>query len=638
MSAWTSALAPTSMPRVGSSKISTAGFMSSHLASITFCWLPPERSPTGVEQRRRADPQTAAVDLGGRRSARRSMSRQRLSELAQAGQGDVRRHRLRQREAEPAAILGDVGDAVRHGVPWRADVDLDAVAPDHAGVGGRRRRTAPRRSRSGRSRRARRTRAPRRARTSKRDVVEVALRGRGPRRSSATSPGSWATRRKKSASSRPTMSRISVTSVTSATGRVEMCRPSRSTVMRSLSSNTSSRRWLTKRIATPDAASRRTWRNSRLHLVRRQRGGRLVHDQDADVAGHRLGDLDRLLAGDGELRRRRPRVDVDLEAGEDRRRPLLHRRASARASPPVWPMKMFSDDGEVGEDERFLVDAGDAQRLGVGRAAQLDDLAVDLEVAGVGPVQPGHDLDQRRLAGAVLADEGVDLARPQVERHAAQGVGRAEALRHVDDRHERTIVASPVPSRTPQRIESFQSLRGTHAPRQSSVLQITSDVAQRRRPRLAGAVAGTAPRCGSHGSARRTTARPAAIDSEALCLGQGQLGGRLPAELDDDGATGGGRVEGAQGPEPPVHCAGAPSICAYSASHRSWYCRGVSRLPASGRGTRSYSSHAERGRCTTSRGSPTRRRRCVRGSPSPAPPPWRPAPAAGRRRHGGSPP
>ena len=47
-SSWTSALAPTSMPRVGSSKISTAGLVSSHLASITFCWLPPERSPTGV--------------------------------------------------------------------------------------------------------------------------------------------------------------------------------------------------------------------------------------------------------------------------------------------------------------------------------------------------------------------------------------------------------------------------------------------------------------------------------------------------------------------------------------------------------------------------------------------------------------
>ena len=48
ISSCTSALAPTSMPRVGSSRISTVGCTSSHLASITFCWLPPDRLPTGV--------------------------------------------------------------------------------------------------------------------------------------------------------------------------------------------------------------------------------------------------------------------------------------------------------------------------------------------------------------------------------------------------------------------------------------------------------------------------------------------------------------------------------------------------------------------------------------------------------------
>ena len=49
MSSWTSALAPTSMPRVGSSSTSTDGLTSSHLASITFCWFPPERLATGVD-------------------------------------------------------------------------------------------------------------------------------------------------------------------------------------------------------------------------------------------------------------------------------------------------------------------------------------------------------------------------------------------------------------------------------------------------------------------------------------------------------------------------------------------------------------------------------------------------------------
>ena len=39
----TSALAPTSTPRVGSSTISTLGSRASQRASTTFCWLPPDR-------------------------------------------------------------------------------------------------------------------------------------------------------------------------------------------------------------------------------------------------------------------------------------------------------------------------------------------------------------------------------------------------------------------------------------------------------------------------------------------------------------------------------------------------------------------------------------------------------------------
>src|SRR6185369_16851044 len=40
--AWISALAPTSMPRVGSSMMRTRGSVATHFASTTFCWLPPE--------------------------------------------------------------------------------------------------------------------------------------------------------------------------------------------------------------------------------------------------------------------------------------------------------------------------------------------------------------------------------------------------------------------------------------------------------------------------------------------------------------------------------------------------------------------------------------------------------------------
>ena len=45
---WISIFVPTSIPRVGSSKIRYSGCVSSHLARITFCWLPPESDLIGV--------------------------------------------------------------------------------------------------------------------------------------------------------------------------------------------------------------------------------------------------------------------------------------------------------------------------------------------------------------------------------------------------------------------------------------------------------------------------------------------------------------------------------------------------------------------------------------------------------------
>jgi len=40
---WMSAFAPTSMPRVGSSRMSSSGAVANQRARSTFCWLPPDR-------------------------------------------------------------------------------------------------------------------------------------------------------------------------------------------------------------------------------------------------------------------------------------------------------------------------------------------------------------------------------------------------------------------------------------------------------------------------------------------------------------------------------------------------------------------------------------------------------------------
>ena len=46
MTLYTSILAPTSIPRVGSSKMKISASVLIHLPMTTFCWLPPDSCPT----------------------------------------------------------------------------------------------------------------------------------------------------------------------------------------------------------------------------------------------------------------------------------------------------------------------------------------------------------------------------------------------------------------------------------------------------------------------------------------------------------------------------------------------------------------------------------------------------------------
>ena len=87
-------------------------------------------------------------------------------------------------------------------------------------------------------------------------------------------------------------------------------------------------------------------------------------------------------------------------------------------------------DGQVRKQRRLLVDGGDPERARERRRHVWHDAPGHGERAGIGLLGAGHDLDQRRLAGAVLADERVHLARLQVERHVAE---RADAFERFGD-------------------------------------------------------------------------------------------------------------------------------------------------------------------------------------------------------------
>ena len=111
-------------------------------------------------------------------------------------------------------------------------------------------------------------------------------------------------------------------------------------------------------------------------------------------------------------------------------RPLLHgRRRRARCRVRRLPAEEHVlDDVEVVAQREVLVDDLDAEGGGVARAVDRDRPALEAELARVVAVDAADALDQRGLAGAVVADQRGDLAGVDGEVDVAQHLDRAEAL------------------------------------------------------------------------------------------------------------------------------------------------------------------------------------------------------------------
>ncbi len=168
-------------------------------------------------------------------------------------------------------------------------------------------------------------------------------------------------------------------------------------------------------------------------LAAGQRGGRLVHDQDAGVERQGLGDLDDLLVGDRQTACGLLRVEVDAQAahqilGRGVHPPVVD---PAEGPPRLAAHEDVLGDRQVREECGLLVDHRDAGVAGVRRAVERGRCAVEQQPSGVRPVHSGERLDQRRLPGAVLTGQGVHLAGKQLQGHASQGTYRAEGLRDV---------------------------------------------------------------------------------------------------------------------------------------------------------------------------------------------------------------
>ena len=204
-------------------------------------------------------------------------------------------------------------------------------------------------------------------------------------------------------------------------------------MIRSATSKMSCRLCEMKTTARPCSASRSHELEHLPRLRDAERRRRLVEDDEARVPHHRARHGDRLALATGEARDGLPdRADRGHGEAFDRlgRLRLHHGLLEPREQVANLAAEVHVlDDVEVVAEREVLVDDLDPEPRRVLRAVDRDLLAVEVHVAVVDRVDPGDALDQRRLAGAVVADERHHLARADVEVDVGQRLDRAEALR-----------------------------------------------------------------------------------------------------------------------------------------------------------------------------------------------------------------
>ena len=166
---------------------------------------------------------------------------------------------------------------------------------------------------------------------------------------------------------------------------------------------------------TPDAVGREAADDAEqgLDLAVVEDRGRLVHDQQLDVARERAGDRDDLLRGGAQRAHEHVGRDVAVvEALEQRAVSRPHRARSSSAE----PARLVAEEDALGhaqvlDEVELLVDRPDPAAIDSDGSPTGQRLAVDEDLALGRGDHARHALDQRRLAGAVGAEQAVHLAR-----------------------------------------------------------------------------------------------------------------------------------------------------------------------------------------------------------------------------------
>ena len=172
-------------------------------------------------------------------------------------------------------------------------------------------------------------------------------------------------------------------------------------------------------------------------LVLVETGGRLVEHHDRRARRHGPGDADQPAPAVRELLGRLVEVRLELELAAPRRprsdgrswwpgqkRSVTHDSREARRS---LPARMFSStltSSNSSSDWNERRSPSRARWVAFSRSMRRPSSEIDPSAAGT---KPGDRVDERRLPGAVRADQADDLAGPHLQRHVLHRHHRAEA-------------------------------------------------------------------------------------------------------------------------------------------------------------------------------------------------------------------
>ena len=210
--------------------------------------------------------------------------------------------------------------------------------------------------------------------------------------------------------------------------RVPTVLPRRITVTRSLIAATSRSLWVMKMMVCPASLQRKQNRVQILDFLRRQQRSRLVEDQGAAALIERAQDLDPLLHADRQVFDQRLWVDAQTVALGGLPDPLLGALAIERDRGPSLPRMTFSVTVKREMSMKCWCTMPSPALDGVARAVEMDWLTIDENLPAVGRVEPEQNVHQRRFAGAVLTEQGVDLPMPDGEIDPIVGDDAGEAL------------------------------------------------------------------------------------------------------------------------------------------------------------------------------------------------------------------